>query len=88
MQVTLKVVVAAIALAVAWHVGQITQLPAKAPGESVPDVPVVRRAVPVGGQFRGMAIQLHGDHRIHLGRRVKIGRPQGKEALAGELILQ
>ena len=60
MQVTLKVVVAAIALAVAWHVGQITQLPAKAPGESVPDVPVVRRAVPVGGQFRGMAIQLHG----------------------------
>ncbi|MBN2561719.1 MAG: hypothetical protein JXQ75_12395 [Phycisphaerae bacterium] len=59
MQTTLKVLVAVVAMAVAWQVGQVARVSDGASVErELPPRPV--RPVSVGGQFRGMAVQLHG----------------------------
>lgn len=60
MQTFLKILVAAVALAVAWHVGRTTS-PVPAPAPARPSsLPAQLREVPLGGQFRGMAVQLYG----------------------------
>ena len=65
MQTFLKAFVAAIALAIAWHVGRTTN-PTPAPAPAAPaSMPAQVRQVPIGGQFRGMAIQLHGGSGVY-----------------------
>lgn len=59
MQITLKCLVAVAALIVAWQVGQATYVAERTAAEKRSEPPPAR-PVPVGGQFRGMAIQLHG----------------------------
>lgn len=57
----LKLLLAIGAVAAAWQVG-LDRIPAPAPAGSspLPDAPATSRPVPVNGQMRGMAIQLHG----------------------------
>lgn len=76
MQTTLKVLVAAVALAVAWHVGRATRVanPAAIEVASQPTAPPLTfatRTAPLrsrlvrDGQFRGLAIQLHGGRDVY-----------------------
>jgi hypothetical protein len=58
-QTALKALVALVALAVAWQVGHVSRVADEVPAEPGSLATPVR-PVPVGGQFRGMAIQLHG----------------------------
>lgn len=58
MRFTCKVLVALVALGLAWQVGQTTRV--AEPSPTVARAAKPNRAVPVGGQLRGMAVQLHG----------------------------
>lgn len=59
MQIVLKILVAIAALAIAWQVGQLSSTAQDAQTAARTETPT-SRPVPTTGQFRGMAIQLHG----------------------------
>lgn len=69
MQTLLKSLVAAVALAVAWQVGHVdTSTHRHVETSSLRNAQTSQpsiRPVPVGGQYRGMAIQLHGGQRVY-----------------------
>lgn len=62
MELTLRIAVLVSALAIAWQAGRPE--PAKSPTAPAVDGPAAPPA-PVGGRFRGMAIQLHGGEDVY-----------------------